>query len=59
MGASVSGRDVLYFPFGDPRASGIAETAAKLREAHEEAARVREDGQNSCETVSNPARPAV
>lgn len=34
IAASRAGRPVLYYPFGDPRASGLAETAAKLLAAN-------------------------
>ena len=33
MAASRCGREVLYYPFGDPRASGLDETARALRAA--------------------------
>ena len=32
--ASRAGRDVVYFPFGDPRVEGLRETAELLRAAH-------------------------
>jgi poly(ADP-ribose) glycohydrolase len=34
MAASHSGRAILYFPFGDPRATGLEETARKLLAAN-------------------------
>lgn len=33
MASSKAGREVLYFPFGDPRVDGLAETSARLLEA--------------------------
>ena len=33
MAASRSGREVVYFPFGDPRAAGIGEAAEQILKA--------------------------